>query len=390
MWIRGIKMNKKNTTPVEITNDDIINAIYDLFNRHNIFKDFIKNTENQRDLIKVLHVDGSINDKITYGTPEFDVYIKNYIQNYLSDPETILNPDGTIKDKVRYNLTENTLLKIVRKPLTVTNENNPEHTPRQYIEKMPFDYDDYKIKEIGKYGLVNPGPKGIANLLEKIERRTRTGNLSMADAIDLNYNQKEDEIFNTINDWSRFSIIVPNYAAAPKLVAYLLGQFGGDVKVHDKKHDKQEKGYEALHLNFNYKDINTEIQIHTKDYLELKKATDIFYHTYVNIVTPDRSLALAEKEAQLKTMVKYCKMIQQTSDFQKFVPEIEEIKNDYAAKSIEPKHRSKLKHFCMACQKANAVQNELADTLPTILKEFINIQGTELIHDSEEPQKQTR
>ena len=386
-------MNKKNTTTVEMTNDEIINAIYDLFNRYNIFKDFIKNTEDQRDLIKVLHADGSINDKIIYGTPEFHTYIKNYIQNYLPDAETILNADGTIKDKVRYNLTENTLLKIVRKPLTIVNivnDANPEFTPRQYVEKKPFAQDDNKIKMIGQYGLINPGPKSINNLLEKIERRTRTGNLSMAEAIDLNYNQREEEIFSLINDWSRFSIVVPNYAAAPKLVAYLLGQFGGDVKVHDKKHDKQEKGYEALHLNFNYKDVNTEIQIHTKDYLELKKATDIFYHTYVNIETPDRSLILAEKEAQLKMMVKYCKMIQQNSDFQKFVPEIEEIKNDYAAKSIEPKHHSKLKHFCMACQKANAVQNELADTIPTILKEFINIQGTELIHDSEEPQEQTR
>ena len=111
---------KTNTQAVELTNDQIIDKIYnEVLNKHDVYKDYVKNDDNEKELIKVVNPDGTINEKITYRSQEFKTYMIDYIKNNVPDFDRILDANGQIKDnddaKSYYNRIENQLLRIVRK-----------------------------------------------------------------------------------------------------------------------------------------------------------------------------------------------------------------------------------------------------------------------------------
>ena len=248
----------------------------------------------------------------------------------------------------------------------------------------PLKPDRYIINSIGNFGFINPGIKSFDGIFRKLESKVKSPELSFADSVDLKYNQKEADLFDSIHDWSRFSIIIPNFKSAPKIVSYFLGEFGGRPEVHDAEHDNIDKGYESFHIKTNYKGINTEFQFHTREYIELKKTTDIQYHAWLNIHTPDRSIAKQEKDEQIAEVVKYCHMIYDKSDFHKYAPLIDNFNKLLDEKGAKPNKKGKLSHFCMAYNKAFVVQQEIANSLTGIAKELNKLTSTELIHEQQD------
>ncbi len=249
----------------------------------------------------------------------------------------------------------------------------------QPLARKPLD-----IEQVNEYGIINPGIKDMSNIIDKLWRK------GYKDAKDPNdrenvlnqYNQREDKLFDAISDYSRFAIIIPNYQSLPALLSYLLGKFGGKVVIHDEKHD-HKKDYEAVHLHFNYKGINVELQFHTKEYAQLKQATDIFYHAYVNVPTPNNSEIKAQYDAQQAEITQYCQMVYQRSDFQASIPAIEAAVDAYETKqkdnNSQLKKPMKLAHFCEVWGKAHNVQNELAERLPRHLVKFSEIENDKIV-----------
>lgn len=242
----------------------------------------------------------------------------------------------------------------------------------------PLKREPLNIERVGEYGLINPGVKDMSNIIAKLCRK------GYKDAKDPNdkenilnqYNQREDELFNKLSDYSRFTVIIPNYQSLPALLSYFLGSFGGEVIIHDEKHDNK-KDYEAIHLHFNYKGVNVELQFHTKEYAELKQATDIFYHAYANVPTPNNSVIKEEYDAQQAAIAKYCQVVYQRSDFKASLPAIEAVVAAYKEKQKNPtnlKEKMKFSYFCAVWRKALMVQKELAETLPNILRQFTQLE----------------
>ena len=285
---------------LEISNDEAINKIYEMFNRYNIFKRRLNNNQ-----------------------------------------------------------------PIARKELTVVENGDP------------LNRDEYEIKSCGRFGFVNPGPKDIKHVYDKLLNKTFSdGNLSdqfdQYDPMILNtFHDRESDLFDKIRDWTRFSIILPDFSAAPAAISYFLTQFGGQVSVHDKKEDKREDyedNYEAYHIHTTYKDVNLEIQFHTQDYLEAKKATDIFYHTYHRNNPDERSALYREKKEQETEMTKYVRTIYDRSDFKENKPKVIAVNNEYQARGARPERTEKLSHFMQYARKAEYLQDEIAKQLPEMLK----------------------
>ena len=236
--------------------------------------------------------------------------------------------------------------------------------PNKNIQREPLN-----IQTIGNYGIINPGTKHIQNVLLKLDRKTRSKddadkNASMAEVINhvvkTNYHKNECKLYNEIRDWSRFTIVIPDYASAPAVVASFLAKFGGKIDFHERDN------YEAIHQHTTYKDVNVEFQFHTKEYAELKRATDIFYHEYNNIVVPKNSRIESEKDAIEKQMTQYCQIVYNRSDFKESLPAVRQVADDYLEKKPQtPKQR--LRHFLEIVAKAEYVQKELSEILPQFL-----------------------
>ncbi|MCM1404542.1 MAG: hypothetical protein NC133_03545 [Prevotella sp.] len=230
-----------------------------------------------------------------------------------------------------------------------------------------------QIQPVGRFGIINPGPKEFTGALLKLQRKTRTledakNHLSMADVIDRDYRDQPEALFDLLSDWSRFAIIIPNFATAPMVVEHFLHQFGGKIDFHDSD------DYEAIHQHTTYKGVNIEFQFYTKGYAELKKATDIFYHQYNNIVIEPNSYIHDEFTRQQDQLIEYCQNIYQHSDFRKHLFDVQAVVDKYQFSKLnkpikEVKH-NKLRHFCMYARKAELVQNELADYLPKFLEQL--------------------
>lgn len=221
------------------------------------------------------------------------------------------------------------------------------------------------IQPVGNFGIINPGTKNIYNALQKLDRKTRSksdaeNNIPMAEIINRDYNNHESDLFDTLTDWSRFAIIIPNYKIAPAIVGAFLGEFGGEPSYHEKEN------YQAVHLHTSYKDVNLEFQFHTVQHAELKKATDIFYHEYNNIIVPKNSRIEQEKNAVENKMSEYCQMVYSRSDFTENLPAIKAIIEDYQQRGAKIPQQ-KLTHFLEYISKAEMVQKELSDYLPQFL-----------------------
>lgn len=235
--------------------------------------------------------------------------------------------------------------------------------------REPFVY-----QKIGKYGLINPGAKNFDSTIAKLIRKTRTKDdiiNKVSDEEILNrYNKNEDELFDQLSDWSRFSIILPNYQSAPVVLANFLDKFGGEASIHNRNE------YKAIHQHTTYKDVNLEFQFHTKDFLELKKATDIFYHTYKDVPMEQNSKIKDEYDKQCKEIGDYCLMVYQRSDFDKSLFNIQKITDAFNFDQLLTENTTvqqsdnKLSHFIMCARKAEMVQRELADYLPKFLGEI--------------------
>ncbi len=246
--------------------------------------------------------------------------------------------------------------------------------PDKAIQREPL-----KIQEVSNnLGFINPGPKNINHLLLKLDREIRSksdaeNNIEMGEIINRDYKDCEGDLFDNLRDWSRFAIIIPDYASAPAIVGHFLAEFGGQIDYHERP------GYQAIHQHTSYKDVNLEFQFHTVKHAELKKATDIFYHQYNNIVVPMNSRIENEKRAIEAQMNEYCQMVYNRSDFQASLPAVKALVSDYQDRA--PKvQKKKLKHFCEYARKADLVQSELAAYLPTFLGKYNEMQNTKIEH----------
>ncbi len=226
------------------------------------------------------------------------------------------------------------------------------------------------IQPVGNFGIINPGPKEFNGALLKLGRKTRTredakNHTSMAEVIDRDYGDRPEDLFDLLSDWARFAIIIPNYKAAPMVVKHFLNQFGGEVSFHDSY------DYEAIHQHTTYKDVNLEFQFHTKEYAELKKATDIFYHQYNNIAIEKNSRIYDEYNTQREKLIEHCQAIYAHSDFKQNLIDVQNVidtyKFDKLANPTPAVQPNKLTNFCMYARKAEMVQNELAGYLPKFL-----------------------
>lgn len=235
------------------------------------------------------------------------------------------------------------------------------------------------IKEIanesGVLGIVNPGAKNIFNMLQKLDRKIRTtddaeNNVEMGDIIDRNYNGHDAELFDKLSDWSRFAIIIENHKALPNILDCFLQKFGGDVVIHERA------DYNAVHLHTNYKDVNVEFQFHTKENAELKKATDVDYHAYNNIVVPKNSQIEDERKSMEDEIKKYCQIVYSHSDFAENISAVKAVKDKYAQQEYKPQ-TPKLSHFCEYAKKAEIVQNELDTVLTMFIANNLQINAPE-------------
>ena len=229
-------------------------------------------------------------------------------------------------------------------------------------QRQPF-----QMQSVGQYGIVNPGAKDFGGTLLKLNRKTRTredeqNHVAMADIIDRDYADHDAELLDKLSDWSRFAIILPDYASAPATVGYFLGEFGGEITFHERP------DYQAIHLHTNYKSVNLEFQFHSQKHAELKKATDIFYHEYNNIPLNVNSLIDDERKALEQKMIEYCQTVYRHSDFNQYLPAVKEVVAEYQHRTHGRNVQGpKLKHFCQYARKAEMVQNELAESLVPFL-----------------------
>ncbi len=240
------------------------------------------------------------------------------------------------------------------------------------------------IQSVGNYGLINPGPKEFNGALLKLERKTRTredakNHTSMAEVIDRDYTDHPEALFDLLTDWARFAIIIPNFKSAPLVIKHFLNQFGGKIDFHDSA------DYEAIHQHTSYKDVNLEFQFYTKEYAELKKATDIFYHQYNNIAIEKNSRIYDEYNAQRDQLIEYCQNIYRHSDFKQNLFNVQAVVDAHQFSQLGTPtvntQSNKLTHFCMYARKAELVQNELAEFLPQFLGQINQLEKTAVVNE---------
>lgn len=231
-----------------------------------------------------------------------------------------------------------------------------------------------EIQYAGRYGFINPGAKDIPNLLDKLDRKTRTKaekkkGIPMADVVEKHYGNRNRALLDQITDWARFTIILPDYKSAPMAVAHFLGEFGGQIDCHDRP------DYQAIHQHTVYKGVNLEFQFHTKEFAALKRATDIFYHIYY-----DAKEAPADEYQKL---VECCQVVYQNNrDFKACLPEVDAVVDNYYHRThAKTPSQDKVGQFCMYASKAAMVQDELAKRLPKFLNQLNQMEKTELVHE---------
>ncbi len=250
--------------------------------------------------------------------------------------------------------------------------------PDKNIQREPL-----ITEQVGNLAFVNPGTKSIYNAFQKLDRKIRSksdaeNNIEMKDIIQRDYAGRNADLLDNLSDWSRFAIIIPNYTSAPEIVENFLHQFGGQVDFHERP------DYEAIHLHTNYKDVNLEFQFHTKEYAELKKATDVFYHQYNNIVVMKNSKIEDQKKTLEDAIIQHCQTVYQGSDFKASLPKVEAVYEKYKAQNATVP-TPKLKHFCEYVKKADMVQKELSEFLPTFLQpmnKLASVQNSQVIENS--------
>ena len=237
------------------------------------------------------------------------------------------------------------------------------------VEREPLN-----IQYTGRYGFVDPGAKDIPNLLYKLDRKTRTTaekkkKVPMADVVEKHYANRDRALFDQITDWARFTIIIPDYKAAAMTIAHFLGEFGGKVEYHNRE------DYRAIHQHTTYQGVNLEFQFHTKEFAELKRATDIFYHVYY-----DHENAPADEYQKL---LESCQVVYQNDhDFQACLPAVDAVIEDYNHRTHGKVHnQGKVSQFCMYASKATIVQRRLAKYLPKFLGQLDQMEKTELVFD---------
>lgn len=329
-------MQPQNENLAELTDDQAIDKLVDILNQDNLY----------------------------------DVF-KTYVKKFDQDNAEIA-PDGSVK--------------IVRKPMEVVTEQDP-NFGKVEMKGQSVIGNLFRIMQVGILGYINPGAKTIGSFLTKIKRLT-----PVSKEKDKGFNQNAANLLDSVSDKVRFSITIPNYAIAPALVAYLLSRFGGEVKIRDENHGK-DGSYESIHINFPYKGINVEFQLHTRKNIELKKVTDIFYHAYIECansnkdfaeqLADERSIASIEKEKFRQEIVKYSQVVYRHTDFRENVAKVEAIYNDFLRKGAKPKKPRKLSHCCMYIWKAEMVQKELAEQMPQILSDFQKMQNITLDFDKQ-------
>jgi len=239
------------------------------------------------------------------------------------------------------------------------------------IKREPLD-----INQVGKFGIINPGPKNFNHVLKKLFRKIKTktdaeNKTTLSDVVNRDYHNNEEKLFDKISDWTRFAIIIPNYESAPAILGSFLGEFGGEMTCHNRE------DYKAIHLHTKYKDVNIEFQFHTKAHAELKKVTDIFYHEYNNIVVEKNSAIEDEKIETQNKMEPYCRMVYNRSGFNENLPAIQNIYKEYQSrKPFDPKeHEPKLKRFCEYYSKAYLIQEELSQYLTLFLTKLNDMEN---------------
>ena len=355
-------MNEKiNTKPVELAILPEAMAVCAELNKSDVVKDYVKIT--QPELIKLMKPDGTIDDTIKYGSVEFTEFVKGLIQRNDQNKEKILNEDGSINDHVKYNLVENRITKIVPKPLVIVQKGD--------VGYNPVDRDEHKILMLGNIGMDNPGPKGFASTVEKFGR-VKDNNRSLAESIDLKYHNQPAKLLNTISDYIRFTIVIEKFADAPELVSALLGHFGGEVEIHEKKF------YQAIHLSFQYQGVNVEFQINTIENLQLKKLDDIRYHAYRNKAIDERSYEGLRKKAIEDKLSTCCQTHFRNNDFDDYKGAVMDIYKEYLKKGAKPKPLPKLAHICMIARKAEIGQNKIARELFDFIKNYNKIKNMAL------------
>lgn len=255
-------------------------------------------------------------------------------------------------------------------------------------KREPFVY-----QQIGRYGIKDPKTKSWPSLLAKLERKTRTrddvlNHTSQSDIFN-RYANNEANLFDKISDWSRFTIIIPDYNSAPALLADFLGEFGGEAEIHAKP------DYQAIHWHGVYDGVNVEFQFHTKEYAELKKATDAFYHQYKDIPIEKNSQIEDEYNRQRDEIIKYCQIVYGRSDFMANIYKVQNVIDTYKFRQLETiKNNSgskqepeKLSHFVMYAKKSEIVQDKLAKYLPEFLTKLSQMERTGLVLDKQNSTK---
>ena len=250
------------------------------------------------------------------------------------------------------------------------------HTTRQ-----PLVY-----QKIGRYGIVNPKVKSWLSIFEKLGRKTRTreDEVTHTETVQIlnRYNKQEDKLFDLLRDWSRFTIIIPDYDAAPALIANFLAEFGGDIEIHSRP------DYFAIHWHGKYKGVNVEVQFHTEKFAELKLATDAFYHLYKDVVIEKNSKIEDEYNRKHNDITQYCQIVYKNSNFLKNIIKVNEVVNVYKSRQKNSNNESeKLSHFVMYAKRAEMVQKELSEYLPQFLIKLDQMEKTKLVHNNQQSQE---
>ena len=246
----------------------------------------------------------------------------------------------------------------------------------ELLKENGYQADDLKeIKKIGKFGIINPGVKNLHSVLKKLVRKLKTdedkkNKTSLEEIFERELKKNKHLITDNVPDVCRFSIIVPSWTNSPAIIASILGEFGGTVEI------KNKPSYKAFHINTAINEIGTEFQIHTEETIALKAASDPFYHEHVNDEDDEEKEKSEEEKIKInkisKTLDNGCQIVYDRSGFQKVIPDVQEVYQNYLSRGpIQPKPKEPkdiLKFYSDCYFTQNNIEKRLSEFLKNMTK----------------------
>ncbi len=133
--------------------------------------------------------------------------------------------------------------------------------------------------------IVNPGPKGIYGIVEKLRRysdKEKRSRDTLHPHDKHNFLSKYDNIFESLRDYSRCAVLVKNFKEAEEILRRIEEKTNGKITIHNRD------VYKAFHIHGQI-DVevegtsypsNFEIQFHTPESYNFKQESDSHYHNW--------------------------------------------------------------------------------------------------------------